>query len=104
MEGNELDQFVNQLIEDKNITGLTPEGREQVANELKELVTEEINRAVLTAMPDSKLDELSALMDSGDFTSDDMQKFIAESGVDLKQITTETLLYFRAFYLGNEQE
>ena len=104
MEGNELDQFVNQLIEDKNITGLTPEGREQVANELKELVTDEINRAVLTAMPDSKLDELSALMDSGDFTSDDMQKFIAESGVDLKQITTETLLYFRAFYLGNEQE
>ena len=104
MEGNELDQFVNQLIEDKNITGLTPEGREQVASELKELVTEEINRAVLTTMPDNKLDELSALMDSGDFTSDDMQKFIAESGVDLKQITTETLLYFRAFYLGNEQE
>jgi hypothetical protein len=101
MAQDELDSFVDSLIERKNLKGLTPEGREDVANELKELLVEQINRAIIDALPDDKLDELDELTSKDGYTAEDMQKFIADSGVNVAKITTETLLYFESFYLGS---
>lgn len=103
MENKDLDSFVDSLIEDKDIPGLTPEVREQVAEEIKGSIIEQINKAVLMELSDEQLDELNALMDKEGFTEQDMQNFIANSGVDLDRITAETLLYYRSFYLGNNQ-
>ena len=100
MAQDELDQYIDSLITRKNLKGLTPEGRGYVAQELKEQLVEQINRAVIDALPDDKLEQLDELSGREDFTAEDMQKFIAESGVDAAKITAETLLYFEAFYLG----
>lgn len=100
MEQEELDRFVSSLIAEKHIEGITPEGRARVAQEIKEQLVEQINRAVLDRLPDEKLDELNRLMDAGNFGAEDMQNFINNSGVDIPKVTAETLLYFRSFYLG----
>jgi hypothetical protein len=100
MAQDELDSFVDSLIEKKNLKGLTPEGRETVARELKELVVEEINRAIVDALPDDKLDELDRITSQENFNPEDVQKLIADSGINTAKITTETLLYFESFYLG----
>ena len=100
MAQDELDGFVDSLIEKKNLKGLTPEGRETVARELKELVVEEINRAIIDALPDDKLDELDRITSQENFNPEDVQKLIADSGINTAKITTETLLYFESFYLG----
>ena len=101
MNQDGLDSFVDSLITEKNLSGLTPEGRQIVANELKENIIEQVNRAILNELPDEKLDELNDKLDQGPLSEDQMQEFLMNSGVDIPKVTTKTLLYFKAFYLGN---
>ena len=100
MAQDELDNFVYSLIDRKGLKGLTPEGRDTIAQELKELVVEQINRALIDALPDDKLDELDNLTSQENYNPEDAQRIINESGINVAKITTETLLYFESFYLG----
>lgn len=101
MNQDGFDSFIDSLITEKNLRGITPEGRAQVAGELKETLIEQVNRAILNELPDEKLDELNDLLDKGDMNESKMQDFLMNSGVDIPKVTTKTLLYFKAFYLGN---
>ena len=102
MKDDNFDRFVNSLIAEKDLKGLTPEGREQVAAELKNLIAEEVNRALLMELSDDKLDELDKRMNDGPLSETEMQDFLLDSGVDVPKITTKTLMYFRSFYLGEK--
>ena len=104
MDQPELDSFVESLIDEKNISGLTPEGRVQIAGEIKDELVQQINRAILMELPDEKLDEIDQKMEAGEMNPEDLQQFVQDSGVDVAKITTETMLYFKAFYLGNGDE
>ena len=102
MNDDNFDRFVNSLIAEKDLKGLMPEGREQVAAELKNLISEEVNRAILMELSDEKLDELDRRMDNGPLSEEEMQEFLRNSGVDIPKVTTKTLMYFRSFYLGEK--
>lgn len=102
--GDNLDIFVNQIIDEKGLTGLNEDSRKTVVNEIKSALVEQINRAILMQLPDEKLDELNNLMDQEGFGDADMQNFIANSGVDVNKITAETMLQFKAFYLGTKTQ
>ena len=83
---------------------MTPEGRVQIAGEIKDELVQQINRAILMELPDEKLDEIDQKMEAGEMNPEDLQQFVQDSGVDVAKITTETMLYFKAFYLGNGDE
>lgn len=100
--GDDLDTFINQIIDEKGLKGLNDDSRKTVVNELKSNLVEQINRAILMNLPDEKLDELNKLMDTEGFGNEEMQAFIANSGIDINKITTETMLAFKAFYLGQK--
>ena len=80
------------------------EGKAQIAGEIKDGLVQQINRAILMELPDDKLDEIDQKMEAGEMNPEDLQQFVQDSGVDVAKITTETLLYFKAFYLGNGDE
>ena len=67
------------------------------------MLVKEINTAIIDALPEDKLNELDELTSHDDYKSEDAQKIIDESGVNVAKITTETLLYFEAFYLGQSE-
>lgn len=100
MAQDELDAYINSLITRKNLGDLAPDERSHIAGELKAQLVEQINRAVLDALPDDKLDELDALSEREGFTAEDMQKFIIDSGVDMAKITTEAVHNFETQYIG----
>ena len=104
MDQPELDSFVEGLINDKNIEGLTPEGRKQIAGEIKDELVQQINRAVLMELPDDKLDEIDQKLEAGEIQPEELQAIIQDSGVDVAKITAETMLYFKALYLGRGGE
>ena len=100
MGPGELDTFVNGILDDKQLPGVDGEVREQLATDLKQRLLDQINRAVIDALPEDKLSELDAMMDRPDLSEQDVQSFIASSGIDVKRITVETMLRFRDLYLG----
>ena len=54
-------------------------------------------------LPDEKLDELNNLMDTEGFGDEGMQDFLRNSGVNIEKITAETMMKFKAFYLGTQE-
>ena len=95
-----LDTFINQLIDEKGLTGLDEETRKTVVDELKSELTEQVNRAVLMELPNEKLDELDNMMNEGPVDEPTLQAFLMNSGLDVNKIAAETMVAFRAFYLG----
>lgn len=99
-EQDPVDQFVGQIIDQKNLAGITPEIKRQVVTELKGRLMDQIDRAMINALNRDQLDKFNALLDDQNTTDQQMQNFFANSGIDSQQVALDTMLKFREFYLG----
>jgi len=102
MAGDDLDKFIDEIITTKNLSGLTDEVRAQLISDMKETLLDQINRALVDSMPDDKIDEFNNLLDSSS-TDEEIQRFIEQSGVDVKGVTVQAMLLFRDLYLEPAQ-
>ncbi len=99
-EQDPVDQFVGQIIDQKNLAGITPEIKRQVVTELKGRLMDQIDRAMINALNRDQLDKFNALLDDQNTTDQQMQNFFANSGINSQQVALDTMLKFREFYLG----
>lgn len=97
MEG--LDQYLEQLIKDKGLTGLDARVKEEMKGQMAKTLMDQIDRAAIDALSEEKAIELAEKMDDPNFTNEDAGKFIQEAGVDLQQVATAVMVQFRQFYL-----
>lgn len=101
MDQDVLSKFINDIIDAKNFKTLDGDVRQQLEQDLKNRLLDQIDRAVLGALPEDKIDGLNDLLDR-DASQQEVQQYIANSGVDTKKITLETMLRFRSLYLGDK--
>lgn len=99
MGGDELDQFINEMLDAKQISGLTDEVRAQLVSDLKQRLLDQINKALIDALPEDKMDEFEQLLDNESAGDAEMQQFIANAGVDVKKVATVTMLRFYDLYV-----
>jgi len=105
MAGDELDKFVEEILEAKKLPGvIDDEVRQQLHADLKNNLLDQINKALINALPEEKIDELNALLDDDLVTEEKVQKLIAQSGIDVQRITTQTMILFRSLYLETASE
>ena len=98
-----IDEFIESLLNDKGITNVEPEVREELKSEMKAKLLDQIDRAAIQALSEEKAAELAKKVEDPNFTNEDMTKFIQDSGVNLTEVALETMLKFRGFYLGTEE-
>ena len=98
-----IDEFIESLLNDKGITDVDPEVREDLKADMKSRLEDQINRAAIAALSEEKAAELAKLVDDPDFTNEKMTKFMQDSGVNLTEVALDTMLKFRSFYLGTEE-
>ena len=101
MNQDALSKFISDIIDAKNFKTLDSDVRRQLEQDLKNRLIDQINRAVLEALPENKIDGFNDLLDRG-ASQQEVQQYIATSGVDTKKITLETMLRFRSLYLGDK--
>ena len=99
MDQDALSNFINDIIDAKNFKTLDSDVRQQLEQDLKNRLLDQIDRAVLGALPENKIDGFNDLLDRN-ASQQEIQQYIANSGVDTKKITLETMLRFRSLYLG----
>lgn len=75
------------------------EVKAQLESDLRVQLMDQIDRAVIEALPDDKVDGLNDLLDR-EASEEEVQQYVADSGVDVQRITTEAMLRFRDLYLG----
>ncbi len=95
-----VDDFIESLLKDKGITDLDPEIKEELVADMKQRLMDQINTAAIMQLSEEKVDELNILLESPDFTAEKMTEFMQNSGVNLTEVTLDTMLKFRSFYLG----
>ena len=94
-----IDEFIEQLLIDKGITDVEPEIREELISEMKERLTDQINKAAIMQLSEEKATELAEKVNNPDFTNEQMTEFMQNSGVNLTEVALDTMLQFRNFYL-----
>lgn len=97
---DKLSQFIDEIIESKQLSGMTPEVRAQLKEDLLGQLEDRINAALVEAMPPAKVDELNYMLDQEGVTDAQITEFIAGSGVNTTQVAASTMLQFRDLYLG----
>lgn len=99
MDQDALSKFISDIIDAKGYKTLDSDVRRQLEQDLKNRLLDQIDRAVLRALPENKIDGFNDLLDRN-ASQQEVQQYIANSGVDTKKITLETMLRFRSLYLG----
>jgi hypothetical protein len=96
-----IDQLIDQIIAEKNYRNLDSEVKAGLHKELKSRLLDQIDQAIVAAMPDNKIDELNDLLDRNPTASElDVKEILNSSGVDAQAIAIQTMLRFRDLYLG----
>lgn len=99
MADRELDQFIHTMLDAKQLPGITNEVRAQLVADLKQRLLDQVNRALIDALPEDKIELFDHFLDDPDISDAQIQQFIIEAGVDVKQITTATMLRFYDLYV-----
>lgn len=97
-----IDDFIESLLNDKGITDVDPEIKEELKTDMKNRLLDQINRAAIMQLSEEKAAELAELVDKPDFTDEKMTEFLQNSGVNLTEVALDTMLKFRGFYLQGE--
>ena len=95
-----IDDFLESLLNDKGITDVDPEIRAELKEDMKTRLMDQINRAAIMELSEEKAAELADLVDDPEFNDEKMANFMQESGVNLTEVALDTMLKFRGFYLG----
>lgn len=96
-----IDEFLESLLNDKGITDIELDIREELKADMKTRLLDQINQAAIMELSEEKAKELAELVDDPNFTNEKMTEFIQNSGVNLTEVTLDTMLKFRSFYLGS---
>ena len=97
-----IDDFIESLLNDKGITDVEPEIKEELKADMKNRLLDQINRAAIMQLSEEKAAELAELVDNPEFTNEKMTEFLQNSGVNLTEVALDTMLKFRGFYLQGE--
>lgn len=92
-----IESFINQLIIDKDIRDVNEEVMTQIKSDLYDRAEDVINSHILKNIPEDKLGEFGALLDSG--SDDEIQKFCSSTIPNLDAVVAGALLSFRDIYL-----
>lgn len=95
----DLERFVNDVLTQKNLPGLTDDVRPDVVEHMVGALRELIDRAILEALPEDRLDQLNGMLDDASTTKEQVAQFVQDSGVDTEYIATQTMIHFRELYL-----
>lgn len=99
-----LDKFIEELLADKDLSGVTEVARGYLVNDLKSRLIDQINRSLINELSEEKLEEFTSLLDSDQITADQIQRFVSDCGVDVPKVVARTALAFRGLYLQTPSE
>lgn len=99
-----LDVFAEEMMRERGLGDLDEESFKMLKDDLRQRVAFQINRAILAQLPEDKLNELGAGLESGVVTSEQFDELIKTYNIDVEKTTEDTLMTFREAYVGAKAE
>lgn len=95
-----INTFVDKMMVDKDLGAMGAEERDALRKNLRQKAEEQIEQAMLAALPDKKLLELEQLVDT-DASDDVLDDFFANCGVDFTKAAEQAMVEFRKAFLNS---
>lgn len=93
-----LEQFINRIIEEKGFQNEAPEVLTQIKEDLLESVERRINAMIIKNLDEHILPDFEALLDADN--KEKIQVFIKQHIPDIDERVAAELLEFKTLYLG----
>ena len=101
---DQLDAFLNEIIDKKQLSGVTEEVKAQLVADMKERLLNQINRALVEELSDDGIEKLNQVIDENPEDQERIQQVLVENGVDVQRVTAKVMLTFRDYYLQGSKE
>ena len=96
-----VSSFIDGILEKKNLPGIkSDQVLHYVRQDMTEKLLDQIDRALIEALPEDRAVEFDKLLDQEGVTPEVVQRFIVDAGVDVAKVTALTMLQFKELYLG----
>lgn len=99
MAEDALDKFIDEIIMLGDFSSVSEEVKLILATDLKEKLLNQVNRAIIDAMNDQQVEEFNNFLQEGQKNDEQVQRFVANFGIDSKIIAARAMLRFRSLYL-----
>ncbi len=100
-----IDLFIVGLMDEKGISYGDEPYKTDIFQELKTRLLTELDRAMVAALPDDKLDEFSKIVaKDGKINPDVVAKAVVDAGVNVEEVAGTTMAKFREIYLNGAAE
>ncbi len=100
-----INLFIIGIMDEKGISYGDEPYKSDVFQDLKNRLMTELDRSLVAALPDDKLDEFSKIVaKDGKIDPDTVAKAVVDAGVDTEKVIGETMAKFREIYLGDKTE
>ncbi len=98
-----INLFIIGIMDEKGISYGDEPYKSDIFQELKTRLMTELDRSLVAALPDDKLDEFSKIVArDGKIDPDTVAKAVVDAGVDTEKVVGETMAKFREIYLGED--
>lgn len=97
-----VEVFVRQMMIEKGLDGMDEELTKKIREDLMERVVFQINRALVAALPDDKLELLEKKLEVNP-QDGNLGEILEGSGVDVEAVTLEALGNFKKNYLAERE-
>lgn len=94
-----LDQFIDNLLLERGVTGLEAGVMEEMRNDLMTRLGARLNAEMVALLAMDKIEELNELLD-GDAEPDVVKTFFTTNVPDYQNVFARTLIDFRTSYLS----
>ncbi|MBQ2660514.1 hypothetical protein IJF93_00320 [Candidatus Saccharibacteria bacterium] len=96
-----IDLFIRGIMQEKGIDSSKEAMYQDIYNDLKASLLEQIDRSLVSELPEDKLEELGKMAaENGQIAPDVIAQMIIDAGLDASEITGATMARFREIYLG----
>ena len=100
-----IDLFIVGLMDEKGISYGDEPYKSDIFNDLKTRLMTELDRSLVAALPDDKLDEFSkTVAKDGKIDPNVVAKAVVDAGVNVEEVAGTTMAKFREIYLNEAGE
>ena len=94
-----MEQYVDELIKEKNSPYVTEANIQEVKDELMDSLSESLNQKMIDELSDEQVQQLNDLLDKN-VSDEELSQFFTQCIPNLSQLVSQVLLDFRAGYLN----
>lgn len=97
-QGMVLNAFIDKMLAATGQTKTNPDEQRALREKLRLQLEDEINRAMIKALPDAKLVELNQMLDREETSDEAIEKLFEEAGVDYQKVVEGAMAGFAENY------